>query len=365
MKKYQSYKNLTIFVLFAASLLFYSCEKNETSAQADTDTTPMKVYTFKIQGFVPAGMLYHDTLLMFTENLEKASNGRIKFEVFPAGAICPPFEALDAVNNGVLDVSYANGSQWIGKIPAAGLFTSVAGGFNDVDFYMWFTQYGGMELYQKSYDINNYNVKVFPCGISPMQNFMWSKKPIRSLEDMKGVKMRMMPYMGDVLKEHGFSVAFLPPAEILPSLERGVIDSAEYASSAFDLSAGYYEVCKYYMVPGVHQPSSIIEMLINKDKWNALPEDLKTIWKTCASAHIWELFAYENKKVLEAEEIFKENGNVKIQMDQDTVDQLNKWSTEYMDKLAEKDELFAEVLASQKEFASVWYPYRKNAVIPH
>ena len=67
-------------------------------------------------------MLYHDTMLMFTENLEKASNGRIKFEVFPAGAVCPPFEALDAVNNGVLDVSYANGSQWIGKIPAAGLF---------------------------------------------------------------------------------------------------------------------------------------------------------------------------------------------------------------------------------------------------
>ncbi|GAI98439.1 unnamed protein product, partial [marine sediment metagenome] len=156
-----------------------------------------------------------------------------------------------------------------------------------------------------------------------------------------------------------------PGAEILPDLERGVIDAAEYASSAFDYSAGYHEVCKYYMVPGVHQPTSVIEVLINKNSWNALPDDLKSVWEHCCYAHIWEVSAYENYKNFEAEKKFKEHGNVQIVMTPETIATLIKWSNDYLDELAEGDEFFAKVRESQKAWEKGWYPYRNATLVPH
>ena len=115
---------------------------------------------------------------------------------------------------------------------------------------MWLNEGGGAELWQEVYDEAGFNVKILIAAPIAMENFMWAKKPIRKIEDFKGLKMRMMPLMGDVLQKHGMSVIFVPGGEIMPNLNRGVLDAAEYSIPAFDKTLGIWEICKYVMLPG-------------------------------------------------------------------------------------------------------------------
>jgi TRAP-type mannitol/chloroaromatic compound transport system substrate-binding protein len=188
-----------------------------------------KVIKWKVQGFVPAGMLFHDVLLHLADEVKKATDGRLIWQIFPSGALVPPFEGVKAVSDGVYQVNYGYAAQWVGKIPGsvAPLFNSIPGGFNFVDMQMWLEHGGGKELHQEMFDRNGFKVKLFHGPPISMENFMWSKKPLRKLEDFKGLKMRMMPLMGDVLARNGFSVVFMPAGEIMPNLQRGVITAME------------------------------------------------------------------------------------------------------------------------------------------
>ncbi len=266
-----------------------------------------KVIKWKVQGFVPAGMLYHETLQRAADIVKEVTGGRFVWEVFPAGALVPPFEGLKAVSDGVYEANFGYTGQWVGKIPVAPLFTAAPGGMNALDMQMWFEHGGGKELYQEMYDTYKYNVKVFITSPIAMEIFMWSKKPLRKLEDWKGVKFRMMPVMGDVLTKNGLSVVFMPAGEIMPNLQRGVIDAAEYSIPGLDRTLGIWEVCKYLHLPGVHQPASQLEVIVNKKAWEALPADLKVL----------------------------------------------------------KDFFFGKVWKSQKAFGDKWYPYAKMFSLPH
>jgi TRAP-type mannitol/chloroaromatic compound transport system substrate-binding protein len=228
-----------------------------------------------------------------------------------------------------------------------------------MDLMMWLEHGGGMQLYQEMYDKYGYNVKVFVGAPLPGENFQWSKKPLKKLEDFKGVKMRMMPLMGDVLSQHGFSVVFMPGSEIMPNLQRGVIDAAEFSNPAFDKTLGIWEVCKYVMIPGVHQPCASTEILINKKSYAALPDDLKKKLEIAIKKVRWENALWVEKKNLEAMEFLKANGVTFVEMDPETVSTMAKWAWEYLDKRSEKDAFFGKVWNSQKAFMKKWYPYTK------
>ncbi len=324
-----------------------------------------KVIKWKVQGFVPAGMLYHETLLRLAEEVKIASKGRLIFDCQPAGALVPPFEGVKAASDGVYEANYGYSGQWVGKIPVSPLFTSVPGGFNPMDMLMWLDYGGGMDLYQEMYDKYGFNVKVFSTAIIPMENFMWAKKPIKKIEDFKGLKMRMMPLMGDVLQKHGMSVIFVPGGEIMPNLQRGVLDAAEYSIPAFDKTLGIWEVCKYVMEPGIHQPCSGTELLVNKKAYEALPDDLKVALKMGIEADRLKSWLWMDAKNLEAMAFFKEKGIEVVKMDPDTIATLVKWADEYLDERAKKDEFFAKVLNSQKAFAAKWYPFSEFFHLSH
>jgi len=341
-----------IFTIFVGIILAIALTFSPVAAQ-------VKPITWKVQGFVPAGMLYHDHLLHLAKTVKELSGGRLVFDVHPAGALVPTLEGVKAASDGAIDAHYGYSAMWMGKIPAAALFTSVPGGFETVDALMWMEYGGGNELYQEMYDKYGYNLKVLPIGAMSMQIFQWSKKPLRTLKDMKGVKMRMMPLMGDILKAHGFSVAYLPAAEILPSLERGVIDAAEYATPAFDITAGYHKVCKFYHYPGIHQPASIYELVVNKKVYDALPEDLKMILaRACYHEILWT-FHHEEYLSLKALEEFKKAGNVLVMMEEESVNTMIKWSKDYLDERGKKDAFFGKVWESMKAWEKTWYPYVK------
>lgn len=324
-----------------------------------------KVVKWKVQGFVPAGMLYHETLQRLADKVEKATDGKLVFEVHPAGALVPPFEGIKAVSNGAYQAQFSYSAMWVGKIPVAPLFTASPGGFNALGMQMWLNHGGGTELWQEIYDDYGFNVKVFPCAPIAMEDFMWAKKPLRKIEDFKGLKMRMMPLMGDVLQEHGFSVIFCPGGEIMPNLQRGVLDAAEYSIPAFDKTLGIWEVCKYVMLPGIHQPASQLELVVNKDAWAKLPEDLKRgLTSAIADSRLDEWLWMEQKNI-EAVKFLKENGITFVRMDPETIATMQKWAEEYLDKRAAEDKNFAKVWNSIKDFGEKWYPYHKLYTLPH
>ena len=341
-----------IFTVFVAISLAIALTFSPVAAQ-------VKPIIWKVQGYVPAGMIYHDHLLHLAETVKEISGGRLVFDVHPVGAIVPTFEGLKATSDGAIDAHYGYSALWMGKIPAAALLCSLPCGFEAVDFLMWMEHGGGNELYQEMYDKYGYNVKVFTIGAMSMQIFQWSKKPLRTLKDMKGVKMRMMPLMGDILKAHGFSIAYLPAAEILPALERGVIDAAEYGTPAFDITAGYHKVCKFYHYPGIHQPASINELLVNKKKYDALPEELKVLLaRACYHEVLWR-FLNEEALSVKALEEFKKNGNVLVMIEEESVKTMTKWAKDYLDEQGKKDAFFSKVWESIKAWEKKWYPYVK------
>ena len=324
-----------------------------------------KVIKWKVQGFVPAGMLYHDTLVRMAEKVKKATGGRLVFEVHPAGALVPPFEGIKAVSQGAYQAQYSYSAMWVGKIPVSPLFTASPGGLNTLGMQMWLNEGGGAELWQEIYDDYGFNVKVLPAAPISMESFMWAKKPIRKLEDFKGLKMRMMPLMGDVLQEHGFSVIFCPGGEIMPNLQRGVLDAAEYSIPAFDKTLGIWEVCKYVMLPGIHQPASQTELIINKEAYAALPEDLKSALKAAVNQSRLDEWLWMERKNIEAVKFLKEKGITWVTMDPETVSTMQKWATEYLNKRASKDKNFAKVWNSIQKFSEQWYPYHKLYSLPH
>lgn len=348
---------LIIGFLFFASVLLFNIV---SPAQAQ-----VKPIVWKVQGFVPAGLYFHDTLLRLAADIEKITGGRLVWKVHPAGALAPPFEALDAVSKGVFEANYGYSGQWIGKIPVAPLFCSVPGGFSTFDQIMWVQYGGGKELWQEMYDRYKYNLKIVHCGTISMEIFMWSKKPLRTIEDFKGIKMRMMPLMGHVLSAKGFSVVFLPAAEILPALERGVIDAAEYSVPAFDLKAGYGDVCKYYHYPGLHQPTGQTELLINKEAWKKLPDDLKFLVEKICNLHVLDMWTYGDNENIKALAEFEKKGNIKVVMDPKTVETFTYWAWEYLDAQSAKDAFFKKVWDSQKAWMKKWYPYVQAIKMPY
>ena len=349
-------KKVTVLVV----MLSFFCLLISTMAFAKD-----KVIHWKVQGCVPNGMLFHETLERLAKTVNDATDGRLVWEVFPSGTFVPGFEGLKAVSDGIYQVNYGYPGQWVGKIQTAAIMNSVPGGFNSYGMQMWHEYGGGKELYQEMYDQAKYNVKVFREASCSMENFQWAKKPLKTIADFKGVKMRMMPLMGDVLSKHGFSVAFVPASEIIPDLQRGVLDAAEYSISAFDITLGIDEVCNYVMLPGIHQPTGSLEVLINKDAWNALPEDLKKSVEIAINKSRFDNMMFmEARNIAAVQEIEKE-GVHRINMDPDTVKQMIKWSDEYLDEVAKKDPFFAKVRASQKAFAAKWYPYIKEHTLNH
>jgi TRAP-type mannitol/chloroaromatic compound transport system substrate-binding protein len=324
-----------------------------------------KVIKWKVQGFVPAGMLFHETLERLADKVKEASGGRLVFEVHPAGSLVPPFEGIKAVSDGVYQANFGYSAQWVGKIPVAPLFTASPGGLNALGMQMWLNEGGGAKIWQEVYDEAGFNVKILIGSPIAMENFMWAKKPIRKIEDFKGLKMRMMPLMGDVLQKHGMSVIFVPGGEIMPNLNRGVLDAAEYSIPAFDKTLGIWEVCKYVMLPGIHQPASQLELLVNKKAYAALPDDLKRALEAAVAKSRIDEWLWMEQKNIEAVEFLKNNGIEFVSMDPETVTTLVKWAHEYLDERSAKDETFAKVWNSQKEFGKKWYPYHNQYNLPH
>jgi TRAP-type mannitol/chloroaromatic compound transport system substrate-binding protein len=233
----------------------------------------------KMQTSWPASDIWMDFARQYVERVEAMSGGRLKVDLLPSGAVVGAFQVLDAVNDGVLDAAHTVPVYWYGKHKAASLFgTGPVFGGNANTMLAWFYAGGGEALYRElTQDILGLNVYGFYGFPMPAQPFGWFKNPVTQVEEVKGFKYRTVGLAADLMQRLGMSVAQLPGGEIVPAMERGVIDAFEFNNPSSDMRFGAQDVAKNYMLSSYHQASESFEFLFNKDFYDDLPKDLQAI----------------------------------------------------------------------------------------
>ena len=235
----------------------------------------------KMQTSWPASDIWMDFAREYTARVEAMSGGRLTVDLLPAGAVVGAFQVMDAVHDGVLDAAHTVPVYWYGKSKAASFFgTGPVFGGSATTMQAWFYQGGGADLYRElTQDILGLNVYGFMGMPMPAQPFGWFKGEVNTVADLQGFKYRTVGLAADLLQQMGLSVAQLPGGEIVPAMERGVIDAFEFNNPSSDRRFGAQDVAKNYYLSSYHQASESFEFLFNKDFMDDLPADLQAILK--------------------------------------------------------------------------------------
>ncbi|MFN7570570.1 MAG: TRAP transporter substrate-binding protein [Betaproteobacteria bacterium] len=233
---------------------------------------------FRFQSTWPAKDIFSEYANDFAKKINDMAGGRLRIEVLPAGAVVPPFQLLDAVNKGTLDGGHGVVAYHYGKNSALALWGSgPAFGLEANQVLSWHYYGGGKQLLEEIYKSLNMSVVSFLYGPMPTQPLGWFKKPISRAEDLKGLKYRTVGLAVDIFTEMGAAVNPLPGGEIVPALDRGLIDAAEFNNATSDRILGFPDVAKNCMLQSFHQSGEQFEVLFNKPKYDALPAELKAI----------------------------------------------------------------------------------------
>lgn len=329
-----------------------------------------QVVTWKVQTAFPATSLAHISFVELAKKIEAMSGGRFKWEVLPGGAIVPAFEAADAAGKGVIDAAGYVPAYFVGKHAGASLFgTGPSFGMDANDLLAWEYYGGGWDLYQELLQKElKLNLVGFHFGPIPTQPLGWFRKPIRTADDMKGLKYRTVGLATEVYSQMGASVVSLPGGEIVPALERGVIDAAEWNNTTDDKNLGFPQVTKYYYLQSYHQPVEYLEILVNKDKWDALSPDLKNLVRYAIMAESadmqWRWIDLNSKDLIEIQKL-----GVQIFMTPPDIlkAQLDAWD-KIIDKYTNDPQVgpfFKKVLDSQKAWASRVVPWKVQIYVPN
>ena len=223
---------------------------------------------------------------MAPENLatriEAATGGRLTIKVYGGGELVPPFEVFDAVSRGTVEMGHGAGYYHKGKVDAAVFFTAIPFGMTNQELNGWMYYGGGLELYQELYA--PFDLVPFPTGNTGVQMGGWFNREINSIDDLKGLKMRIPGLGGEVLRRAGGTPVTLPGAEIFTALQTGAIDATEWVGPYNDASFGLHKAARYYYYPGWQEPGPGLETIIHKAAWDSLPPDLKEVVRTSCQA---------------------------------------------------------------------------------
>jgi TRAP-type mannitol/chloroaromatic compound transport system substrate-binding protein len=309
--------------------------------------------TFRFQSTWPAKDIFHEYANDFAKKVNDMAGNRLKIEVLPSGAVVPAFQLLDAVNKGTLDGGHGVLAYHYGKNTALALWGSgPAFGMDPNMVLSWHYYGGGKAILEEIYKSLNIDVVSFVYGPMPTQPLGWFKKPVAKVEDMKGLKFRTVGLAIDVFKELGTAVNPLPGGEIVPALDRGLIDAAEFNNATSDRILGFPDVVKNCMLQSFHQSGEQFEILFNKAKYDALPGELKSVIDyavQAASADMsWKAIQRNSQDYIE----LKTKDNVKFFKTPDPIlrAQLAAWDKVTAAKSAENP-LFKKVMDSQRAFA--------------
>ncbi len=238
----------------------------------------LKMVTTWPKNYPGLGMMAERT----AKRIKDMTEGRIDVRVYGAGELVPPFECFDAVANGTADMYHGAEYYWQGQSKGFNFFTAVPFGLSATEMNAWVFHGGGQELWDKL--SARFGIKAFSAGNTGVQMGGWFRKPITSLEDFKGLKIRMPGLGGEVYRRLGAAAVALPGGEIFPALQSGAIDATEWVGPWNDMAFGFYKVAKYYSWPGFHEPGSTLALGINLDVWNEFSKADKVMIETACKA---------------------------------------------------------------------------------
>lgn len=346
------------YISLAVLVLLVGCGESSNEGNAN-DSLEQEQYNWRL---VTAWPKNYPGLGMAPERIadlvEEMSNGQMKITVYGAGEQVPAFGVFDAVSSGSHQMGHSGGYFWKGKVPAAQFFTGVPFGLTADEINAWTNRGGGLELWREIYE--PFNIYPIPAGNTGTQMFGWFNKEINSLEDIKGLKMRIPGIGGEVLKRAGGIPVTLPGGELFTALQTGVIDATEWVGPYNDLTFGFQQTAKYYYYPGWHEPGSMLELLINKDAWNSLPKHLQVIIETASKAvnqDILDEYTARNNKALR--ELVDVHGVELRRLPDDVITEFKIIANDILEENAAEDETVNKVYQSYLKFKNEVSEYHK------
>ena len=308
--------------------------------------------TMRWQSTWPAKDIFHEYALDFAKKVNDMTGGELKIEVLPAGAVVPAFQLLDAVSKGTLDGGHGVLVYHYGKQNALALWGSGPAFGMDANMMLaWHKYGGGKELLAKLYSSIGANVVSFPYGPMPTQPLGWFKKPITKVQDMKGLKFRTVGISIDVFTAMGAAVNALPGGEIVPAMDRGLLDAAEFNNASSDRLLGFPDVSKVCMLQSFHQNAEQFEIMFNKGKFDALPAKMKSIIENAVEAASsdmsWKAVHRYSQDYIE----MQQKQGVKFYKTPDAVLQAQLNGYDAATAKRKDNALFREIEDSQKKFA--------------
>jgi len=341
-----------IFLLVACS----GPEQEETVASAE----PEKVFKWRMVTTWPKNLPGLGTAPeRMAENIRLMSQGRLDIKVYGAGEVVPALEVFEAVSQGTVQMGHGAAYYWKGKVPIAQFFTAVPFGLTAQEMNGWLLHGGGLELWRELY--GRYNLLPIPGGNTGVQMAGWFNREIKSLDDLKGLKMRIPGMGGEVFEQAGGTAINLPGGEIFTSMQTGVIDATEWVGPYNDLAFGLHQVAKYYYYPGWQEAGPTLEVLINKEAWDSLSEDLQVIVETAALAANTDMLAEYTARNNSALRELIDHHNVELRrLPDDVLSEIKNISEQMIEEMVEKD----EDELSQRIYDS-WSRYRKDVVAYH
>ena len=323
------------------------------AAMAAPMVSNAQTVSLRFQSTWPAKDIFHEYANDFAKKVNDMAGGRLKIEVLPAGSVVPAFQLLDAVNKGTLDGGHGVLAYHYGKNTALALWGSgPAYGMDPNMVLAWHYYGGGKAILEEIYKSLNIDVVSYVYGPMPTQPLGWFKKPVAKVDDMKGLKFRTVGLAIDVFKELGTAVNPLPGGEIVPALDRGLIDAAEFNNASSDRILGFPDVVKNCMLQSFHQSGEQFEILFNKGKLDALPAELRNVITHAVEASSadmsWKAIQRNSQDYIE----LKTKDKVNFYKTPDAIlrAQLAAWDKVIAAKSGENP-LFKKVLDSQRAFA--------------
>ena len=345
------------------SALVASCRK-ESSGGSGPAIQNRKTYRWNmVTTWPPNFPVLGDGCNALAKFVEEASEGQMKINVYGGGELIPALEVFDAVSTGTAELGHAGSYYWAGKAEATQLFSTIPFGMNAQEMNSWMLFGGGVDLWRELYA--GFNLIPFLAGNTGVQMAGWFNREINSLADFKGLKMRIPGLGGKVLTQVGGTAINLPGGDLYTSLERGVIDATEWIGPYHDYLMGFHEIAKYYYAPGWHEPGSTLEMIVNKQKFDALPNNLQRILEAAATRlNMLSLAEFDKQNAIYMEKI-KAETKVEVRfLPQDVMDGLRSATRDIVQDLISRDAFSARVYESFIQFkgrADDWMNYTEKA----
>ena len=315
-----------------------------------TNAADGKVYRWKLaETWGPNFPVFGDTTKNLAKMVKEMSGGRLIIRVDSANKHKSPLGVFDFVKSGQYQMGHSASYYWKGKNFNTLFFTTIPFGMTAPEQYAWFYHGGGMELMKKVYD--QYGILSFPGGNTGNQMGGWFKKEINSVEDLKGLKMRIPGFAGEVLAKLGAKPTNIPPGELYTALERNTIDALEWVGPSLDLRMGFHKIAPYYYT-GWHEPATELQFMVNEKAYNSLPEDLQKILTIAMKTAAYDMYIQSyHESAINLASLKKDYPNVKMRSFPNSVmSAIQKANAELLSEFAAKDPATAEILKSLTDY---------------